>query len=199
VFTRTRHCSLSWARWIQSTPSHPNFLRSILILSSHERLFLLCGLFPLGFPTKILYAFLTYPMHALCPAYLILLDLKSTLWSSSLCSLLQFSATSALLGPNILLSTLFSSTLYVFSSLSVKDQVSDPCKTTGEIVVLYILVVFREKSWRLKILKTIIASISPPPEFNLPLISSLMQFLICSCCSQLFELHHIFKGFIRSQ
>jgi hypothetical protein len=34
VFTRTRHWSTSWARWIQSTTSRHISLRSILILSS---------------------------------------------------------------------------------------------------------------------------------------------------------------------
>jgi hypothetical protein len=38
VFTRAFHWSLSWARSIQSIPSHPNSLRSILILSTHLRL-----------------------------------------------------------------------------------------------------------------------------------------------------------------
>jgi hypothetical protein len=38
VFTRARHLSLSWARLIQSMPSHPASRRSILILSSHLRL-----------------------------------------------------------------------------------------------------------------------------------------------------------------
>jgi hypothetical protein len=38
VFTRALHWSLSWARSIQSTPSHPISLRSILILSTHVRL-----------------------------------------------------------------------------------------------------------------------------------------------------------------
>jgi hypothetical protein len=34
VFTTARHWSLSWARWTQSTPSHPIPLRSTLILPS---------------------------------------------------------------------------------------------------------------------------------------------------------------------
>jgi hypothetical protein len=35
------------------------------------------------------------------------------------------------LGPNILLSTLFSKTLSLHSSLNVSDQLSHPYKTTG--------------------------------------------------------------------
>jgi len=35
VFTRARHWSLSWARWVHSIPFHHIFLRSVLILSSH--------------------------------------------------------------------------------------------------------------------------------------------------------------------
>jgi hypothetical protein len=42
---------------MQSTSSHPTSLRSILILSIHLRLGLAIGLFPSGFPTSILYAF----------------------------------------------------------------------------------------------------------------------------------------------
>jgi hypothetical protein len=52
--------------------------------------------------------------------------------SSSSCSFLQPHVTSSLLGPNILLSTLFSNTLNQCSSLNVKDQVSHPYKTTGK-------------------------------------------------------------------
>jgi hypothetical protein len=40
---------------------------------------------------------------------------------------------------NILLSTLFSDTLSLCSSLSVRDQVSHPYRTTGKITVLCIL------------------------------------------------------------
>jgi hypothetical protein len=39
-------------------PSHPFYLRFILMLSSHLRLGILNGLVPAGIPTKIFYAFL---------------------------------------------------------------------------------------------------------------------------------------------
>ena len=45
MFTRARHLSLSWATLMQSTPSHPFYLRSILIHSFHRRLGLRIGLF----------------------------------------------------------------------------------------------------------------------------------------------------------
>jgi hypothetical protein len=52
---------------ISSPSPHPTALRSILILSSQLCLRLPSGLFPSGFPTEILYAFLFYPcvLHAL--------------------------------------------------------------------------------------------------------------------------------------
>ena len=60
--------------------------------------------------------------------------------SSSLCSFLHSPVDSSLLGPNILLSTLFSNTLRLRSSLNVSDHVSHPYKTTGKITFLYISV-----------------------------------------------------------
>jgi hypothetical protein len=56
--------------------------------------------------------------------------------SSSLYSLLYSPVTSSFLGPNILLSTLFSNTPSLRSFLNVSDQVSHPY-TTGKIIVLY--------------------------------------------------------------
>jgi len=50
---------------------------------------------------------------------------------SSLCNLLHSPVTSSLLGPNILLNTMFSNTLSFLSSRNVNDQVSHPYKTTG--------------------------------------------------------------------
>jgi hypothetical protein len=53
---------------------------------------------------------------------------------------LQPPVTLSVLGPNILLSTLFSNILNLCYSLNVRDQVSHPYKTTGKIIVLYILI-----------------------------------------------------------
>ena len=148
------HLSLSWASSIQSMPLHPTCWRSSLILSSHLRLGLPSGLFHSGFPTKPLNSPLLSHTRAICPAHIILLDfITRTILdeeyrsvSSSLCSILHSPVTSSLLGPNILLSTLFSNTLSLRSSLNVSDQVSHPYKRTGKIIVLYILIfVFLDK------------------------------------------------------
>ena len=57
--------------------------------------------------------------------------------SSSLCNFLHSPVTLSLLGPNILLNTLFSNTLSLCSSLNDSALVSHPYKTTGKITVLY--------------------------------------------------------------
>ena len=130
AFTSARHLSLCWASSIQSIPPHPTSWRSILILSSHLRLGLPSGLLHSGFPTTTLYTPLLSPIRATCPAYLILLDFitrkilgeEYRSFSSSLCSVLLSLFISSLLGPNILLNTLFSNTLSLCSSLSMTDN-----------------------------------------------------------------------------
>ena len=84
---------------------------------------------------------LSSPIRATYPAHLILLDfITRTIlgeeyksFRSSLCTLLHSPVTSSLLGPNILLNTMFSNTLSFHSSRNVNDQVSHPYKTTGKI------------------------------------------------------------------
>jgi hypothetical protein len=61
-------------------------------------------------------------------------------FSSSLCNLLYSPLTSSLLGPNILLNTMFLNTLSFLSTRNFSDQVSHPYKTTGKNIVLYILI-----------------------------------------------------------
>ena len=76
-----------------------------------------------------------------CPAHLIIIDFNTrtllgkeyTSLSSSLCSFLHSPFTSSLFGLDILLSTLFSDTLSLRSSLNVHDHVSHPYTSTGEI------------------------------------------------------------------
>jgi hypothetical protein len=127
----------------QSSPTHP-----VLSLTTHLWLHFPGGFFPSGFPTSNLYIFLFSPIHATCPTHLITLNLiiliilhkeyKSR--SSSLCSFLHRPITSSLFGPNILLSTLFSNSLSLRSSLNVRDQVSHPYRITGKIIVLCIVI-----------------------------------------------------------
>ena len=59
---------------------------------------------------------------------------------SSLCSFLHSPVTLSLLGPNTLLSTIFSNTFRLRSSLNVSDHVSHPYKTISKIILLYILI-----------------------------------------------------------
>ena len=127
ALTSVRHLSLSWTNPIQSIYPHPTSLRPILILFTHLRLGLPSGLFPSGFPTKTLYTPVSSPIRATCPTHFILLDFipctilgeECKSFSSSLCNLLHSPVTSSLLGPNILLNTMFSNTLSFLSSRNV--------------------------------------------------------------------------------
>ena len=137
AFSSSRHLSLPYASSIQTIPLHSTFWRPILILSSHLRLGLPGDLLPSGFPTKTLCTPLLSPIRATCRAHLIILDFITRKMfgeqyrslSSSSCSFLHSPVTSSLLGPNTLLNNLFSNTLSLSSSLSVRNQVSHPYKT----------------------------------------------------------------------
>jgi len=145
ALTSVRHLSLSSASPNQFIYPYPTSWRSILILSTHLRLGLPSGLFPYGFFTKALYTPLSSPVRATWLAHLILLDfITRTIlaeeyksFRSSLCNLLHSPVTLSLLGPNILLNTMFSNTLSFISSRNANDQVSHPYKTRVS-TVLYI-------------------------------------------------------------
>ena len=128
-------------RWIDPVHvSHPTSWRSILILYSHLSLGLPSCLFPSAFPTKILHTPPLVPIRATCPAHLILLDfITRTILgeqyrslSSSLCSFLHCSVNSSLLGPNILLSTLFSNTQTKLQNLLHNPNNNDKEKDKNE-------------------------------------------------------------------
>jgi len=126
MFTRACHWSLSWARWIQSTPFHLIFLNHSLTLFSHLRLGLSSGLFPSGFPTQIFMHFSFHPCVLHSPPIP-----SSFTWSPKWYSVkhtsyeaphyVVFSSlllTSCVLGSNILPNNLFLDTLNLYSCLS---------------------------------------------------------------------------------
>jgi hypothetical protein len=98
------------------------FSQTVTILFIHLCLGLTSRLFPSGFLTNNLHAVLFFPIRATCPAHLILHDLIILIILDEEykpCSFLHLPVTSSIFGPNILLSTLFSNTLSLFSSLNV--------------------------------------------------------------------------------
>jgi hypothetical protein len=116
----------SRARPIQSTTSHPLSTRSSLILSTYLRFGPLSGRFTSGVPTNYPYTifFSPFVLHA----HLILLYIYNHNWRryKSLCRFHSPIVISSLFGPNILLSTMFSHTLSLRSSLTVSNHVSHP-------------------------------------------------------------------------
>ena len=71
ALTSVRHVSLSWASPIQFIYPHPTSWRYVQILSTHLRLGLPSGLFPIGFHTKTLYTppLLTHMRHIPSPSH----------------------------------------------------------------------------------------------------------------------------------
>jgi len=124
-----------------------------------------------------------YARYMARPTYSSLFDHQNNItWavqiiSSSLCSFLHSPVTSSLLGPNILLSILFSKILCLRTSLKVSDQAAHPYTRTGKIIVLCILT-FKcfIANCKTKILHRIIASI---PWHQSALNFFLNRILIC--------------------
>jgi len=115
------------------------------------------------FSYQILYTYLISPLLSTCPVHLFLVDViilikfdyALKLWSFSLCILLHSSTTCSLLRPNIVLSTLLSNKFKLRSSLTVRDQVSHPYKTTSnpvlnELCFWTLSIVWCLKNWRIK-------------------------------------------------
>jgi hypothetical protein len=118
-------------------PPQPIILKSNLIPTSH-----LC---PELSHRNPVHSLLFHMCHMPCPLHspdlicLLIFGEEYKLWTYTLCNFLHSPVISSLLGPNILLRTLFSNTLSLYSSPNVRDQVSHPHKTTGRIMVLYVL------------------------------------------------------------
>ena len=136
AFTSARRLSLSWARSIQYMPLFPllNILFNIILQStpwsSNWPLYL-------KFPHRNPVDTSLSPIRATCPSHLTLLYLATRIkfgeqyrsLSSSLCSLLHSSLTLSVLDSDILLSTLFSNTLNLHTSLNLSFQISHSYKT----------------------------------------------------------------------
>ena len=143
-----RQLSLSWASPIQSIYPHPTSWRSVLNIirpsTPRSPQWCLSLRFPHQYPIHPPLLTHTRPMPS--PSHSSRFITRTGLgeeyksFSFSLCSLLHFPVTSSLPGPNILLNTIFSNTLSFLSSRNVSDQVSNPYKTTGKIIVLYSLI-----------------------------------------------------------
>jgi hypothetical protein len=128
-------------------------------LSTHLWLVLPTGLFPSGFPTKypIWIPLLPHSSYMLCLSHPPWLDhsyYDSRGVQVMKLIFMQFSPISRHLislqtksSPR----TLFSNTLGPCPSLNVRDQVSQPYRTTGKIIVLYILIcMFLTADWKTK-------------------------------------------------
>jgi hypothetical protein len=143
---------------------------------------LLRGILPSGFPHQnpVYASPLTYTCNMSRPSHSSRFYHKNNIgWrvqiiTPSLCFFLQSPVTSFLLGPNILLGTLFSSTLNLRYSLNVSDQVSHLYKTTGKIIDLYVLI-FKFLDSKLEDKRFYTEWQQAFPEFSLFLISSWIE------------------------
>lgn len=127
---------LSLMNPVHTQPYFPDIHFNI-ILCMYTQLFKVVSSFQ-SISTKCL-SFLPSVLHALpisssfALTVLIIFSEDYKICSYSLCSFLLCPVTSFLLGPNIVLTILFSYTCNLFSSLSIIDQDSYPYKTTAKL------------------------------------------------------------------
>ena len=131
----------TWARWIQSKLCHPAYFKIHfnIIPPYTPRPFKWCPVLRFPHPSPLPFSLI----RAKCLELLILFNLpvliifskECRFWGFCSCSLFLSPVTSFLLGPNIFFSTLFSNTLSLCPSLSVRDQVWYQYKITGKIVL----------------------------------------------------------------
>lgn len=133
--TTAQNLSPSQTTLIQSIPSHPASINIHFNIPQPPDL--QRGLFPPGFPTKILYVFKSphmcqMPNFSYPPWFVHLNNIKS--WTASLRNALHSPDTSYHLGPSILLSALLVNTLMLQYSLTVRERVSHPHKSNHKLL-----------------------------------------------------------------
>ena len=161
------HLSLSWARWIQSMPFHPNYLWSILILSSHLHLGLASGrLWKFSPPQHVMHFSSPLTCHTSCPSHPHWYDDSSNiLWAAPIVKLplwnfLNFLVSFSLSGPNISPSPLFLNSHSLCSSVSVRHEGSHPHKRRKSCrYVYFILCVFGCRTGKQKVLDQMVVGI----------------------------------------
>jgi hypothetical protein len=147
VFTRTRHRSLLWARRIQRTASNTISIRYCLILPSNLSVGLWVSL-SFRFSKQNFVRTSHLPLHANMsrPPHTSLFYHPNNMWRIVQITkhlIMQFSPSSCHFIPlrsKFPLSTLFSNNFIRCSPFNVRVQVLYPCKSTGKIIVLLILI-----------------------------------------------------------
>jgi hypothetical protein len=118
---------------------HRTSLRSILILYSHQRISLPAGLCPSGFRANILYVCLISPCYMPRLSHIPWFAHANSIWWNLL--IMQFSSDWCCY---LLARSKYSSQHLILkhppSVFNVRDQVSHTYKSTGKIIVLYILI-----------------------------------------------------------
>ena len=150
-FTRSKQFFLSWSRSVQSTNSHPVFLRFVVIFSPHLLIGLPSCFFPSGYPTKTTYALIFCPIRATRAAPLIIFNFITKmlfyhqnviLWGSQ-----------NILAPYSIISSCFLTIIHKYLSqnyvlqwprpvffLERERPSFTPNKATCKILILYILI-----------------------------------------------------------